>query len=137
MPFSSLKPLQIIQNRALRALQYKNKYFPINNMHRDYEILKIKDVVEYKQSKIIHSLLTGAKRLPVVLKKLIVPAKSIHQHATRCKNSVYEVKPRRPIGQRLMKCKASKFWNDLPKDVTSQESHGEFKTEFYDFKLRS
>ena len=137
VPLSSLKPLQLIQNRVLRALQYKNKYFPINEMHRDYEILKIQDIVEYKQNKIIHSLLTGAKRLPVVLKKLIVPAKSIHQYRTRRNNSVYEVKPCRPLGRRLLKCKASKNWNDLPHDITVQPSHGEFKTAFYDFKLSS
>ena len=135
--YQSLKPLQLVQNRALRALQYKNKYFPINKMHKDYEILKVQDVVQYKQSKIIHSLLTGAKRLPIVLKKLIVPTKSIHQYTTRLQNSVYEVKPHRPIGQRLIKSKASKYWNDLPKEITLQESHGEFKKEFYDFKLSS
>ena len=116
--YSSLKPLQLVQNRALRALQCKNKYFPINKMHKDYEILKIQDIVQYKQSKIIHSLLTGAKRLPIVLKNLVVPVKSIHQYSTRHKNSVYEVKPHRPIGQRLIKCKASKYWNDFPKDIT-------------------
>ena len=137
VPLSRLKPLQLVQNRALRALQYKNKYFPINHMHRDYEILKIQDMVQYKQSKIIHSLLTGATRLPPVLNKLIVPGKSTHQYATRRQNSVYEVKPRRPIGQRLIKCKASKYWNDLPIDITLQKSHGEFKTAFYDLKLRS
>ena len=135
--YSSLKSLQLIQNRALRALQYKNKYFPINKMHKDYGILKIQDVVHYKQSKIIHSLLTGAKKLPTVLKKVIVPVKSLHQYTTRQQNSVYEIKPCRPIGQRLIKCKASKFWNNLPANVTMQKSHGEFKTEFYDHILSS
>ena len=127
VPLSRLKPLQLIQNRALRALQYKNKYFPINHMHRDYEILKIQDMVQYKQSKIIHSLLTGATRLPPVLNKLIVPGKSTYKYATRKQNSVYKVKPRRPIGQRLIKCKASKYWNDLPIDITLQQSHVNLK----------
>ena len=43
-------------------------------------------MVHYKQSKIIHSLLTGAQRLPTVMKKLIVPTKKVHQHQTRQKN---------------------------------------------------
>ena len=42
------------------------KYFPINKMHRIYEILT---KVHYKQKKIIHPLLTGAKQIPSVLKK--------------------------------------------------------------------
>ena len=134
---ANLQRLQLVQNRTLRALQYKNKYFPINKMHKSYGILKIQDVIQYKQSKIIHSLLTGAKKLPTVLKKLIVPVANIHNHKTRQRNLVYEVKPRRHIANRQLKCMASKEFNSLPKDVTQKLTHGEFKNEFYDFKLRS
>ena len=134
---ANLQRLQLVQNRTLRALQYKNKYFPINKMHKSYGILKIQDVIQYKQSKIIHSLLTGAKKLPTVLKKLIVPVANIHNHKTRQRNPVYEVKPRRHIANRQLKCMASKEFNSLPKDVTQKLTHGEFKNEFYDFKLRS
>jgi len=134
---ANLKPLQIAQNRALRALQYKNKYFPVNEMHKNFSILKIQDIVQYKQSKIIHSLLTGDKKLPPVLKKLIVPSKHMHSYKTRHQNSVYEIKARRPIGRRQMKCTPSKVWNSLPKEITQQPTHGEFKTEFYHFKLQS
>ena len=133
----NLKSLQVLQYRVLRSLQYRNRYFPINEMHKDYGILKIQDIIEYKQSKLIHSLLTGAKRLPKVLKKLIVPVKNIHSHNTRHQNAIYEVKPRRPIGNRLLKCNASKKWNKLPKSITLLDTHGEFKSEFYNFKLSS
>ena len=84
-------------------------------MHKSYGILKLQDIIQDKQSKIIHSLLTGAKKLPPVLKKLIVPLKNIHSHNTRNKNLVYEVKPRHPIGGRLLKSNASQVWNRLPK----------------------
>ena len=50
---------------------------------------------------------------------------------------VYEVKPRRPIGKRLLKCNASKVFNNLPRNITLQETHGEFKNEFYNYKLDS
>ena len=134
---NSLKPLQLLQNRVLRALQNKNKYFPINEMHKEYSILKVKDMIEYKQSKIIHSLLTGATKLPRVLKKLIIPVKNIHTHNTRHQNLIYEVKARRPIGNRLLKCSASKKWNNLPNIVTLANTHTEFKSEFYHLKLSS
>ena len=106
-------------------------------MHKSYGILKIQDIIQYKQSKIIHSLLTGAKKLPAVLKRLIVPMNNLHKHNTRKQNTIYEVKPRRPIGNRLLKCNASRDWNRLPTKVTHQPTHGEFKNEFYNFKLRS
>ena len=62
MSNTSLKPLQLVQNRILRALQYKDRYFPINQMHKSYGILKIQDIVQYKQGKLIHSLLTEDKK---------------------------------------------------------------------------
>ena len=86
---ANLNPLQIVQNRILRALQFKDKYFPINKMHKSYGILKLQEMIQYQQSKIIHFLLTGAKKLPPVLKKLIVPLTNIHSHNTRKKNLVY------------------------------------------------
>ena len=96
-------------------------------MHKSYGILKMKDMIQYKQSKIIHSLLTGAKRLQSVLKELIVPVKKIHSHNTRHQNLVHEVKPRRQISKRLFKCIASNEWSKLPKNLILQETYGEFK----------
>ena len=106
-------------------------------MHRNYNVLKIQDIVQYKQSKIIHALLTGDKKLPPVMKKLIVPSKNIHSYQTRHQNSIYEIKPRRFIGKRQLKCSPSKEWNSLPKEITETPTHGEFKREFYYFKLQS
>ena len=134
---ATLKPLQLAQNRALRALQSKNKYYPVNEMHKNYSILKINDIIQYKQSKIIHSLLTGDKKLPPVLKKLIIPSRTIHTYKTRHQKSVYEIKPRRPIAKRQLKCIPSKEWNSLPKVITQTLTHGEFKNEFYHYKLQS
>ena len=48
---------------------------------------------------------------------------------------IYEVKPRRPIGSRLLKCNATKVCNNLQHIVTEQNTHGEFNNEFYNFKI--
>ena len=93
--------------------------------------------IHYKLSKIIHSLLTGAQRLPTVMKKLIVPTKKVHQHQTRQKNPVYFATTRRAIGKRLLKCNASQYFNTLPTNITSQETYGEFKKEFFQSILSS
>ena len=37
---SYLNPLQVAQNKALRVLQFKNYYYPINEMHKEFEVLK-------------------------------------------------------------------------------------------------
>ena len=49
---------------------------------------------------------------------------------------IYEVKPHRPIGNRFLKCNATKAWNNLPQIATQQNTLGEFKNEFYNFKIK-
>ena len=56
--------------------------FP-NQMHKSYDILQIQAIVEYNQNYFNPFLLTANKKLPTVLKKLIVPAKNIHSFKTR------------------------------------------------------
>ena len=134
---SYLQPLQIAQNKALRALQFKDRYFPINEMHKEFQILKVNDVIEYKLSKLIHSLLKGTPRLPEVLHKLIIPTDTIHTRNTRHKHQVYSKREKKPIGKRQLKCQPSQTWNNYPEYIRSTETHGQFKTAFYEWKLES
>ena len=90
-------------------------------------------MVHYKQSKTIHSLLTGAARKTTAycahLKSTSTPNKA--------KKPVYFARPRRAISKRLLKCNASQYFNILPTNITSQETHGGFKKEFFQFILNS
>ena len=132
---SYLQPLQIAQNKALRALQFKDRYFPINEMHKEFQILKVNDVIEYKLSKLIHSLLKGTPKLPEVLHKLIIPTDTIHTRNTRHKHQVYSKREKKPIGKRQLKCQPSQTWNNYPEYIRSTETHDQFKTAFYEWKL--
>ena len=58
-------------------------------MHKDFQILKVSDIVEYKLSNFIHSFLTGTPKLPEILDKLIVKMDSIHIRNTTNKHQVY------------------------------------------------
>ena len=49
-----------IQDITSFTIQYR--YFPINQMHKSYGILKIQDNVQYKQGLLIHSHLTEDKK---------------------------------------------------------------------------
>ena len=134
---SYLQPLQVAQNKALRALQFKDRYFPINEMHKQFKILKINDIIEYKLSKLIHSLLKGTPRLPEVLHKLIIPTDRIHTRNTRKKHQVYSIREKKPIGKRQLKCEPSQTWNKYPEYLRNTETHSQFKTAFYELKLES
>ena len=132
---SYLNPLQIAQNKALRALQFKSRYYPINEMHKEFQILKVPDIIEYKLSKLIHSLLKDSPRLPEVLHKLIIPTERIHTRNTRNKHQVYSKREKKPIGKRQLKCHPSQNWNNYPEYLRTTETHSQFKKAFYEWKL--
>ena len=111
---SYLHTLQMAQNEALRALQFKSRYYPINEMHQEFQILKVADIVEYKLSKLIHSLLNGSPKLLAVLNKLIIPMHSIHHRNTRNRFQVYSKKENKPIGKWQLKCQPSQTWKNTP-----------------------
>ena len=51
-----IEKLQLIQNKSLCALQFKNKYFPINKLHSNFNILKVQDLILFKQMSLLHSI---------------------------------------------------------------------------------
>ena len=104
-------------------------------MHKEFQILKVNDIFEYKLSKLIHSLLTGTPKLPETLDKLIVRMDSIHTRNTRNKHQVYSKKENKAIGKRQLKCQPSKTWNSYPIYIKTTETHSQFKTAFYEWKL--
>ena len=55
-------------------------------MHKEFQILKVSDIIEYKLSKLIHLLLKDSPRLSKVLHKLIFPTDTIHNRNTRKSN---------------------------------------------------
>ena len=124
-----------MQNKALRALQFRNRNYPTNEMHKEFQILKVSDIVEYKLSKLIHSLLTGTPKLPETLDKLIVKMDTIHTRTTRNKHQVYSKNENRAIGKRQLKCQPSKTWNSYPIYMKTTQTHSQFKTAFYEWKL--
>ena len=126
---SNLNPLQLIQNEALRALQFKNRFFPINEMHTEYQILKL--------SKLFHSLITDSPRLPKVLRSLIVPTNTVHSRNTRHKYQIYSKQEKKSIGKRQLKCLPSRTWNKYPDYMKFTKTHSQFKTAFFEWKLES
>ena len=75
-------------------------------MHEEFQILKVPDIIiECKLSKLTHSLLKDSPRLPEVLHKLIIPTESINTRNTKYKNQIYNMREKKPIGKRELKCK--------------------------------
>ena len=87
-------------------------------------MLKFNEVIEYKLSKIICTLLKDTSRLPEVLHNLIIPTDMTHNRNTRHKHQIYSIREKKPIGKRQLKCQPSQTWNNL----RGTKTHSQFKT---------
>ena len=130
-----VQPLQKVQNSLLRALQFKDRYYPINEMHKEYKILKVTDIIEYKIQKLIHSILYSPSLIPEPLHSLVRPKRTFHRYQTRTNDHLYVEREKRSIGKYQLKCQPSDHWNKLPQVIRQQPTHSQFKTAFYEWKL--
>ena len=130
-----IEKLQLIQNKSLRALQFKNKYFPINKLHSNFNILKVQDLILFKQMSLLHSIKYTPASLPNPTLELL-PITD-HQYPTRNK-SHFEICPTHSkFGKKMLKSKCSKFWYSLPSIITESMGKNYFKNKFYNHFLKS
>ena len=130
-----LKPLQLIQNKALRALQFRSRFYPNNELHKFFNILKLSDLYRFKVTNLIRSILHDTGRIPEPIRKLVRRRGSVHTHNTRKAESLlYVARHRTKIaGRKHSDGQPSKYWNSLPNAVQSATSSNSFKTAYYDW----
>ena len=75
-------------------------------MHKEFQILKVPDMIAYKLLKLIHSL---QKDSPIgfqrfcISKTTTTTTKSIHIRKTRNRHQVYSKREKNPVGKRKLK----------------------------------
>ena len=67
----SLKELQVLQNRILRILHFKDHRYPTNELHKETNCLKLNDSYEFKILKFMHHVHHNKGQLPAIFQKLL------------------------------------------------------------------
>ena len=103
--------------------------------------MQFQNIIHYKQSIIIHSLITGVKEPKnppsPVLKKLIVPLR-MSIHITRKIRTWYmKSNPVTQLEGVSSKKTRQMYGTVYQETLFLQETHEEFKNEFYNFRLSS
>ena len=111
-----LSKLQILQNRILRILYFKDRRYPTNALHKELNFLKINDLYELKILKFMHNIYHNDKNVPEVFQNYFHTNESRHNYATR-QSKNYEIpKTQRKWGEKMLLNKGARLWNDLPID---------------------
>ena len=70
---------------------------------KNSKYLILNDVMKYRLSKLIHSLLKCTPGLPEVLHKLIIPTDRIYTRNARKKHQVYSIREKKPRASTQMR----------------------------------
>ncbi len=127
----SLKELQVLQNRILRILQFKDYRYPTNALHKEANFLKLTDLYELKILKFMQHVHHNNDKLPTVFQNYFVTNENLHKYDTR-QSKHYQIRKANKIwGNKMMRNKGARLWNALPSSFKSIQNPAKFA-----FKLK-
>ena len=125
-PKSTLKPIQILQNRAVRIISKTYYRQSLLSLYFCLKFLRFDDIVQLQIAKLMHSI--HYKILPEFYFNF-TKVKNTHQHSTRFATSsnYNQIRCRTEKAKRTLAFIGPRVWHEIPSDVKSV-SPGGFKT---------
>ena len=127
---SKVKQIQVIQNKLMKIILWKDLLTPTNTLHKDINILQVKDLYSWYIALFVRDCLYKDKI--EIFHKYYDSRNSVHSHATRNRKQFIEPRYRTDIGFTTVKSKGSKIWNKLPEEIKKLNIRTTYKD-----KLRS
>ena len=82
-----IRPLIVTQNKILRVLQFRNIKTPINNLYREFGVLKLTDMHDFNICCILHKFMYLRHLLAEAINDIFCRNEQIHHHNTRNKRT--------------------------------------------------
>ena len=117
---SIMHGIEISVNRILRIITRSSIYTPVNNLFRELNTLKIKDIYKLELGKFMYRL--NSNNLPSVFMKSFKKISEVHAHATRQTSNSNHFLPRvnKSIGKLLLSYRGVQSWIDIDNDIKSR-----------------
>ena len=115
----SLKELQVLQNRILRILHFKDHRYPNNELHKETNCLKLDDLYELKLLKFMHHVHHNKGQLPAIFQNYFSTNDALHRYETRQSKHYQVHKAKKKWGNRMIRNKGARLWNALPLSLRS------------------
>ena len=114
---NKLKDLQVLQNRILRILQFKDRKYSTNAIHKECNILKLIDLYEFKILKSMHNVHYNNGKLPSVFKGYFEKNEGSHTYPTRQSKDYKIFRVNKTWGDKMIRNKGARLWNELPSPI--------------------
>ena len=87
-----IQPLIVNQNKILRILQFRNIKTPINNLYREFGVVKLADMHDFNICCIVHKFMYLRRLLSEAINDIFCRNEQIHHYNTRNKKDLHPVK---------------------------------------------
>ena len=128
---SYFKPLQVLQNKAMRAIDNLNWKERVTPVYRKYKILKLNDIHKLEIAKFMYKF--SKKSLPFTFNNYYKNIKICHDHDTRqsAQKDYFLTLHKTSRLQRSIKFLGIKVWNSIPTSIRNKS----FKNFISNYKL--
>ena len=130
-----LKRLQVLQNRMLKILQFKNYRYSTNILHKCCGILKVKDLYEAKILNFMHKVHHNPEKLPNAFHNYFETNESKYKYETRQRKDYKLCRTRKHWGDQMLKNKGARLWNNLPDNIKHINNLKIFSDEIKNLKI--
>ena len=114
-----LNELQVLQNRILKIIHFKDRKYATNCLHKELDIVKIRDLYRIKILKLMHQVHFSRKSLPAVFQNYFQTNKSFHKYETRGKSDYKIIKSNKKWRNYTIQNIGARMWNNLPPNLKS------------------
>ena len=122
---SLMKKVQVLQNKLLKVLYKLPFRTDTNVMHKDLDILKVKDIYKYQIQKFVYESLN--KTCIVQFHDYYSYNNNVHQMNTRQQNRLKSTRPKTKFGENSLKYYGAVLWNSLDSNIQLSKSLNTFK----------
>ena len=122
-----LDPLVKLNNKLLRILQNRKLNFSVKQLYTSYNTLPVPQLHNFTIITLLHKYKFSNKLLPLPFQNYFTENYQIHKHNTRQVNLFHFCQTNTSLGQRSIKFKGCKLWNDTPEAIRLNRGMHTFK----------
>ena len=93
-------------------LYKKDFYTPTNTLHKDLNILQIKDIGKLKVLNFVYNQRNNIT--PNIFENYFIENKEVHEHNTRQSHNLHLTRPINSMGKKQIKYRGANLWNGTP-----------------------
>ncbi len=121
-----INEIQVLQNRILKIIHFKDRKYSTNRLHKDLNITKIDDFYRLKILKFMHNVHFESNALPEVFQSYFLTNESSHKYDTRQKHCYKVIKSKKKWGDLTLKNVGARLWNRLTPSLKTIPKHKTF-----------